>query len=148
VIGFGHTIVGACVSLTVTVNEHIAGLPDASLTVQVTVVTPFWKVDPDAGMHDGVPTPGQLSVAVAFLYVTTAEHRFGSVPCVIGDGQVIIGACVSLTVTVNEHIDEFFDASLTVQLTVVVPFANTVPDAGEHAGVPTPGQLSLTIGAA
>ena len=66
--------VGACVSLTVTVNEQLAGLPEASLTVQVTVVAPFAKVVPDAGVQMGVPTPGQLSLAVAFGYVTTAEH--------------------------------------------------------------------------
>ena len=53
-------------SLTVTVNEHGAVLPEASVAVHVTVVTPFWNVAPDAGTHEGVPTPGQLSVAVAF----------------------------------------------------------------------------------
>ena len=67
-------IVGACVSLTVTVNEQVAVLLEASLTVQLTVVVPTAKVDPDAGVQTGVPTPGQLSVAVAFEYVTTAEH--------------------------------------------------------------------------
>ena len=52
-------------SLTVTVNEQLAVLPDASLTVQVTVVVPFENVEPDAGIQVGVPTPEQLSVAVA-----------------------------------------------------------------------------------
>jgi hypothetical protein len=54
------------VSFTVTVNEQLAVLLDASLTEQLTVVTPFWKVDPLAGEQTGVPTPGQLSVAIAF----------------------------------------------------------------------------------
>ena len=67
-------MVGAWVSLTVTVNEQLAELPDPSLTVQFTVVTPFGNVEPDAGEHTGVLTPEQLSVAVAFGYVTTAEH--------------------------------------------------------------------------
>ena len=58
-------IVGDCASLTVTVNAHEEGLPDASLTVQVTVVVPFWNVEPDAGVQIGTPTPEQLSVAVA-----------------------------------------------------------------------------------
>ena len=62
----GQVTVGFCVSLTVTVNVQLAELLDASLTVQETVVTPFWKVVPDAGVQTGVPTPGQLSVAVAF----------------------------------------------------------------------------------
>jgi len=51
-------------SVTVTVNEQLAVLPIASDTVQVTVVTPTLKDEPDAGEHIGVPTPGQLSVAV------------------------------------------------------------------------------------
>jgi hypothetical protein len=59
-------ITGGCVSVIVTVNVQLAGLLLASVTVHVTVVTPFGNVDPDAGTHDGVPTPGQLSVAVAF----------------------------------------------------------------------------------
>ena len=59
-------MVGACVSLTVTVKEQLAELLDASLTVQLTVVVPLLKVEPDAGVQTGVPTPGQLSVAVAF----------------------------------------------------------------------------------
>jgi hypothetical protein len=48
------------------VNVQLALLLLASVTEQVTVVTPFWKVDPEAGKHTGVPTPVQLSVAVAF----------------------------------------------------------------------------------
>jgi hypothetical protein len=61
----GHVIDGGCSSFTVTVKLHgVAGLPAASLTVQVTVVTPFGKAKPGAGVQTGVPTPGQLSVAV------------------------------------------------------------------------------------
>jgi hypothetical protein len=59
----GHLIVGISVSLTVTVNEQVLLLPLASLTEQVTVVTPFGKVEPDAGAQVTAPTLGQLSVA-------------------------------------------------------------------------------------
>jgi len=62
-------------------------------------------------------------------------------------GQVIDGACVSLTMMVNEQVAVFFEASLTLQFTVVVPFGKVAPDTGVHVGVPTPGQLSLTVGA-
>lgn len=62
----GHVIVGGCASLIVTVKEQLALLVLASVTVHVMVVTPFWNVAPDAGTHDGVPTPEQLSVALAF----------------------------------------------------------------------------------
>jgi hypothetical protein len=37
--------------LTVTVNEQFAVLFEASVAVQVTVVTPLLKVDPEAGTH-------------------------------------------------------------------------------------------------
>ncbi|MEK6406205.1 MAG: hypothetical protein AABN34_04500 [Acidobacteriota bacterium] len=138
-------IAGACVSLTVTVNEQLAELLDASLTEQLTVVVPFGNVEPEAGLQAGVSTPGQLSVAVAFEYVTTAVHRFGSVLRTTLAGQLIAGGCVSFTVTVNEQLAELLDASPTVQLTVVVPFWNVEPEAGLQAGVPTPGQLSVAV---
>jgi hypothetical protein len=56
---------GACVSLTVMLKVQDAELPLASATMQVTVVVPFEKVEPEAGEQLGVPTPAQLSVAVA-----------------------------------------------------------------------------------
>jgi hypothetical protein len=49
-------------STTVTVKLHIDMLLDESFTVHVTVVVPFGKVDPDAGLQVGAPTPGQLSL--------------------------------------------------------------------------------------
>jgi hypothetical protein len=59
-------------STTVTVKLQEAVLPDVSVAVQVTVVVPFGKEDPDAGLQL-VVTPGQLSVAVG-ENVTKAEH--------------------------------------------------------------------------
>jgi hypothetical protein len=53
-------------------------------------------------------------------------------------GQVMIGACVSLTVTVNEQV-----AMSAVQLTVVVPIGKNDPEAGEQTGL----QLPVTVGA-
>jgi hypothetical protein len=38
------------------------------------------------------------------------------------DGQVMAGACLSLTVTVKEHVAVLPLESVAVQLTVVVPF--------------------------
>jgi hypothetical protein len=62
----GQAIVGACVSFTVTINVHEPLFPLESVAVQVTVVVPFGNVEPEAGEQVGVPTPEQLSVAVAF----------------------------------------------------------------------------------
>lgn len=47
----GQVIEGGCVSLTVTVKVQVAVLPDESDTVQVTVVVPFGKKEPEAGEH-------------------------------------------------------------------------------------------------
>jgi hypothetical protein len=41
--------------------------PAASLTEQVTVVTPLGKLEPDAGVQVTAPTPGQLSEAVGVV---------------------------------------------------------------------------------
>jgi hypothetical protein len=60
----------------------------------------------------------------------------------------MVGDSVSLTVTVKEQVDWFPIASLTVQVTVVVPFGNVEPEGGLQVGVPRPGQLSLAAGAA
>ena len=57
-------IVGACVSFTVTVNVQVAVLLDASVAVQVTVVVPFGKVEPDAGAQTTVTVPGHVSLPV------------------------------------------------------------------------------------
>ena len=61
-------------------------------------------------------------------------------------GQVTVGGCVSLTVTVNEQVAVLLDVSVAVQVTVVVPTGNDAPEIGVHAAV-TPGQLSLDVGA-
>ena len=128
-----------------TVNEHVAVLPDASVAVPVTVVVPTGNVDPEAGLYE-VVTPGQLSEAVGGGYVTTAEFIPGSVSTRMFAGQVIVGGCVSLTVMVKLHVAVLPVASVAVQFTVVVPFGKNDPDAGEQITL-VPGQLSLNVGA-
>ena len=55
-------------------------------------------------------------------------------------GQVIVGGCVSFTVTVNEQVGP----AEAVHVTVVVPFGKKEPDAGMHVTVP---QEPLVVGA-
>ena len=57
------------VSNVVTVNEQVAVLPEASVAVQVTVVTPTAKHDPEGGLQT-TTTPGQLSLAVVVKLTT------------------------------------------------------------------------------
>jgi hypothetical protein len=53
---------------------EVLGGVAASLTLHVTVVVPTGNEEPDAGVQDGDPTPGQLSLTVGAEYVTVAEH--------------------------------------------------------------------------
>src|SRR5262245_55458461 len=121
----GQTIDGAGVALTLTVNEQVAELPTA---VQVTVVVPFGNVEPEGGLQTAVPAPEQLPLTTGAEYVTIAEHCPGAAGTLIFAGHVIVGVCVSLTVTVNEQLAELLTASLTVQVTVVAPFGNVEPE--------------------
>ena len=82
---------GGCVSLTVTMNEHLLVLPAASVAMQFTVVTPFANVEPDGGVHT-TATPGQLSVAATVKVTFDAVHWFVSVERTMFAGQTIDGA--------------------------------------------------------
>jgi hypothetical protein len=103
-IGHGQVIAGGCRSLTVTVNEQVAELLQASSTVQATVVVPFWKVDPDDGLHVATPTPEQLSLTVGVAHDTFAVQRFGAVFVVMFVGHVIVGGVMSFTVNICVHV--------------------------------------------
>jgi hypothetical protein len=87
----GQVILGAWVSLTVTVKLQLPVdmLPDASVAVQVTVITPLANVEPEAG-RQLVVAPGQLSLAVA-VKLTTAVQTLASVDWVMLLGQVTVG---------------------------------------------------------
>jgi len=49
-------------------------------------------------------------------------------------GQMIVGGCVSFTVTVKVQLAVLPEASLAMQVTVVVPFGNDDPDGGLQTG--------------
>ena len=51
----GTETTGGAGRLTVTVKVPVA-VPNVFVTEQVTVFTPMAKVDPDAGLQDGVPS--------------------------------------------------------------------------------------------
>jgi hypothetical protein len=60
----GQRIVGGVESRMVTVKEQLAAFPEASLAVQLTVVVPTEKVEPEGGVQVTFVT-AQLSVAAA-----------------------------------------------------------------------------------
>src|SRR5438876_827385 len=63
-ISAGRVRRGSSASRTVTVKLQVVVLPEESVAVQWTVVTPFGKTNPDSGWQAKV-IPGKLSAAVA-----------------------------------------------------------------------------------
>ena len=124
---------------TVTVKLQVAVLPEASVAVQVTVVTPMGKQLPEGGLQT-TTTPGQLSLAVVVKLTTKQGELTSGVTTVWLGGQVIEGGCVSLTVTVNVQLGP----AVLVQVTVVVPTGKNEPDGGEQVTVP---QVPVVVGA-
>jgi hypothetical protein len=112
-----------------------------SAAVPVTVVVPTLNVLPDAGEETTVAL--QLSVAV--VVNVTAALQFPVVAvCVIADGQLITGAWLSVTVTVNEQVDVLPLPSVAVLVTVCVPTVNELPEAGLET-VDDTEQLSVAV---
>src|SRR2546426_12196548 len=100
----GHPIAGGSLSFTVTVKLHVAVLPAASVTRNTLVVTPTGKAAPLVKPAVCVVTaPGQLSELCGGGKVTTALHWPSSVAVtrIAVAGHVIVGASLSLTVTVK-----------------------------------------------
>lgn len=128
-------IVGASVSLTVTVNPQLG----PAAVEQLTLVVPTGKKDPEGGEQVTNPHPA----VVVGAKLTFAPHWPGALLTTIFDGQLIVQA--SATVTVKLHEAVLLLVSVAVQLTVVVPTGKFDPEAGLHAKV-APGQLSLTAG--
>ena len=92
--------------------------PAASTTVQVTVVTPIGKV---AGALFVTDATEQLSAVTGDPRATVAKQEPASVVAVMFDGQAMLGAWLSVTVTVWVQVLLFPAASTTVQVTVVTP---------------------------
>ena len=137
----GTVMVGAVVSLTVTVKLLAPTFARLSLAVQVTVVAPSGNVAPLAGVQLTATGPSIASVADA-LNVNTAPA--GPVASTLAfAGTVTIGAPVSLTVTVNEAEPVLPCASVAVQVTTVAPIGNVEPLAGVQLAAITPSMLSV-----
>jgi hypothetical protein len=60
-------------------------------------------------------------------------------------GQLTFGASLSRTMTVKEQLPILPELSVAVQVTVVIPLGNAVPEAGVQVGVIVPSQLSLAV---
>src|SRR5205823_1627513 len=101
----GQAMVGGVfvvVELTVTVKVHVAVLPAPFVAVQVTGVVPNGNAEPDGGTQL-VVTPGQLSVVGAAKLTIKLVWPAAALATMFVE-QAIVGGCVSLTVTVKEHL--------------------------------------------
>jgi len=96
----GHTTLIRSISLTVTVNEHVAVAPPASVATQLTVVVPMAKLEPVGGEQTTLAN-GQLSTATGVKKLTVAVHLPGSFTWIMPAGQDRLGArLVARTVAV------------------------------------------------
>jgi hypothetical protein len=105
-------------------------LPAASVAVQLTVVVPTGKVEPDAGAHATV-APAQLSSELA-VKLTTVEHWPAVLFVTMLAGQLAVGGTLSTTVTVKLQLGP----TPVVHVTVVMPTAKVEPDGGAHVTAP------------
>lgn len=113
---------------TATLNVQLAWLPDGSVAVQLTVVTPNGNADPEGGRQAKV-APGQLSATVGEKLTTVDGWPVVAVT-LMSAGQLIVGGIGSITVKVVEQVALLLLASLTVTTIVVVPVPTIVPAAG------------------
>src|SRR5262245_61515799 len=113
----------------VTVKVVEASLPALSFAVQVTVVTPCGKVEPEAGWQWTVTGPSTRSVAAGGMKVTAAPP--GPVASATKSvAWLMLGAVVSTTVVVKLFVALLPWASVAVQVTVVVPSGKVEPEVG------------------
>ena len=82
-------------SITITLNEQLALLPDPSVKVYVTWVVPTWKNDPGLCVLDDSEAVPVLSVAVGSTQVTVVPPTPLLTVCVTSLMQEMTGAIVS-----------------------------------------------------
>jgi hypothetical protein len=97
----GAVIVGGVVSTTVMINDAELVWPALSVAVQVTIVTPNGKTEPEGGLHVGVSNPSSTSSAVT-EYVTTAPDGEVASQTNLKSGDIIIVGGTSVSPIANE----------------------------------------------
>ena len=96
--------VGAVLSSIITVVEHVSVLPDASVTVKVTVFAPI-IVQSKSVMSIAVVSIPQLSVEPLFISVAVIDaFPVASRAIVNGDTQLAVGFVLSSTVIVTDSV--------------------------------------------
>ena len=119
----GAVIVGLVLSTTVTTCVAVEVKPEASVTVQVTVVLPNGNA---AGALFVTLATEQLSEVTGVPKATPVAVHAVFVLTVIAAGATMVGAMLSTTVITWVAVAEFPAASITVHVTVVFPTVNTL----------------------
>src|ERR1700719_825829 len=115
----GQVITGGWMSRTITRCWQVAVFPLLSVAVQVTRLVPTANC---AGALLVTVTAPQLSLAVGLPRSTpVAKHVPALALTVTSAGQVMVGSCVSWTVTVKVQVLVLPLLSLAVLVTVVTP---------------------------
>src|SRR5437870_2771824 len=113
----GRLSTGAVVSTTVMTNDLLSLLLWVSVAVQVTVVGPRGKFEPDGRSQFTGRAPSTRSIADT-VYVTVAPDAVAA-SWLNDAGTVIAGAVVSATFTLNEPLVVLLWASVAEQFTAV-----------------------------
>lgn len=123
----GLAAIAKSTNRTVTVEDDEPRLPAASVAVQVTVVVPNEKAEPEAGEQVVGKDPLTMSIAVAENVATAPAGPVASRPT--GNPDIDTnGGVVSRTVTVEDAKPTLPAASVAVHLTTVVPSGNVEPE--------------------
>lgn len=135
-------MVGGVVSTTLTVNEPVLCFALASVALQLTVVEPSGKDEPEAGVQLTVGLGSTMSLADAENPTVAPALLVASAVTV--PGRFKVGAVVSVTVTVNGGAVLVFPcASVALHVTLVVPSGNVLPLAGEQLTGSLPSTTSV-----
>ena len=125
--GVGHVITGNSLSFTVTVKEHFAVFPEASVAVKTFVVEPTGKTEPLCNPLVKATVALQLSIAVT-SNVAFAPQTPKLVLILRGVGQVMTGNSLSVMVTSKLQFEELPQISVAVTVTEVVPTLKNEPE--------------------
>src|SRR5919201_330441 len=143
----GTVITGGVAStrFTVTLKFALPVFPCESVAVQVTFVVPTGNVLPEAGLQFAGSGPSTLSFALAEK--VPVFPPVDSVSTEKSPGTVTTGGVVSMivTVTVKEAEPVLPCESVALQVTVVVPTGNLLPEAGLQVGVSEPSTTSVAL---
>jgi hypothetical protein len=125
-----------------TVKLQVTVLLAPSVAVQTTVLVPKGKVEPGDGEQVTL-TPGQLSMAMAIKVTLLLLAWPESTLSVMPGGQMMVGGCISTTLTMKLQALVLPQASVAVQWTLVSPTGKVEPLGGEQLKLAVE-QLSLT----